>query len=98
MRAQTKTKTLVEMALLTAVLVLAQVSLAALPNIELVSFLCIVYTRFYRSKALAIIYLFVLVEGLLFGFGIWWLTYLYIWTILWGVTMLFHKKIGRAHV
>lgn len=91
MQAQSKIKNLVILALLTAILVLAQLTLAVLPNVELVSLLCLVYTLFYRKQALAIIYLFVMVEGLVFGVGIWWINYLYIWAILWGATMLLSK-------
>ncbi len=83
-----KTRELVLLSLLAAILVLAQVSLAVIPNVELVSLLCIIYTLFFKKKALFIIYTFVVVEGFLFGFGIWWFTYLYIWTILWALTML----------
>ncbi len=88
MKRLSKTQTLVTLALCSALLVIAQVSLAVIPNVELVSLLCIVYTLFFRKKALAIIYVFVMVEGVIFGFGIWWFNYLYIWTILWAVTML----------
>ena len=32
-------------------------------------------------------------EGLLNGFGTWWVPYLYIWTVLWGAVMLLPKKL-----
>lgn len=82
-------KELVRLSLLAAILMVAQVGMAFLPNIELVSLLCISYTLSLGKKALYVIYLFVLLQGLLYGFGMWWLCYLYIWAILWGVTMLF---------
>lgn len=96
-----KTKSLVVLSLCSAILVIAQVTLAVLPNIELVTLLCIIYTLFFRTKALAVIYVFVLVEGLLFGFGLWWINYLYVWTVLWGVVMLLSRMqsmIGYATV
>ncbi len=73
---------LVFLALCTAVLFVSQVALAFLPNIELVSLLVIVYTHAFRRKVLYIIYAFTLLEGLLYGFSTWWLTYLYVWTVL----------------
>ncbi len=69
-------------ALLAALLLVVQVALAFLPNIELVSVLLIVYARVMGRKTLIPLYVFVLAEGLLYGFGIWWINYLYIWTIL----------------
>lgn len=71
-----------------ALLFISQIVLAGLPNIELVSLFIIVWTRVYRSGALWGIAVFVLLEGLLYGFGIWWISYLYIWLILWGLVML----------
>jgi len=70
----------------------AQVALAGLPNIEVVALLVIIFTLHYERKALYIIYLFVLLEGLAYGFGLWWISYLYLWTILYGVARLFRKN------
>ena len=82
---------LVIQALLGAILLAVQVALAPLPNIELVSLLCLVYTLVYGKKALLSIYTFVLLEGLVYGFGLWWVMYLYVWAILWGVAMLLRR-------
>ena len=46
------------------------------------------WTRVYRYGALPGIGVFILLEGLCYGFGIWWVSYLYIWFILWGMVML----------
>ena len=64
-----------------------------LPNVELVSTLTMVYTLVYRRQALIPIYVFVLMEGVLWGFGTWWIPYLYLWTVLWGVTMLLPRRL-----
>lgn len=85
-------KELVLIALLSALLLVAQVGLAFLPNIEVVSLLIILYTLFFKKKTLYIIYIFALLEGLIYGFGIWWIMYLYVWTILWGITLLFKEE------
>lgn len=79
------------LSLLGAILVGVQVVLVPLPNIELVSLFVIVYTIVYGLKALYPVYIFVLLEGLIFGFGIWWISYLYIWTLLAVIALLCHK-------
>ena len=75
-----------------AMLCIAQVTLAGLPNIELVSLLIIVWTRVFRTGALPGIAVFIAAQGLLYGFGIWWASYLYIWFILWGIVMLIPRR------
>lgn len=85
-------KEAVLISLLAALLFVSQVGLAFLPNIEVVSLLIILYTMFFKKKTLYIIYIFVLLEGLLYGFGIWWIMYLYVWTLLWGLTMLLKNE------
>ena len=64
------------------------------PNIHLLGALIVVFTLIYRAKALIPIYLFVFLIGLYYGFPYhWWGAYLYIWTVLWGATMLLPKNI-----
>ena len=84
------------MALLAAILLCLQVALAPLPNIEVVSLLIVLYTLSFQWKALLIIYAFVLMEGLIYGFGLWFLNYLYVWTVLWGITMLLRHMRGTV--
>lgn len=87
-----KIKELAAFALLSALLLIVQAALAFLPNIELVSLLVILYTLFFKKKALIPLYAFVLLEGLLYGFSLWWLNYLYVWLVLSLVTLLFRKE------
>ena len=72
-------------------LVAAQLALAWLPNIEVVSLLLIVYARAWGAKSLFPLYIFVLCEGLIFGFGIWWFSYLSVWLVLVLLTLAFRK-------
>lgn len=67
---------------LSAILLAGQLGMSFLPNIEPVTPLIILYTLIYRKQVFPIIYTFVLLEGMVFGFGIWWISYLYIWSIL----------------
>ena len=52
-----------------------------------------VLTVVFRVKALIPIYLYIMLDGLFGGFGMWWIPYLYIWAVLWGITMLIPKNI-----
>ena len=65
-----------------------QVALAGIPNGECVTLLFLLYTLYFRRRTLYIIYTFALLEGVTYGFGIWWFMYLYVWIILWAVVML----------
>ena len=67
--------------------------LEPLPNVELVSTLTMVYTLVYRKWALIPIYLYAFLQGIFWGFPLWWVPYLYVWTVLWGVTMLLPKEL-----
>ena len=83
------------MGLLAAILLIGQVGMAFLPNIEPVSTLIILYTLTHKKYTFYIIYVFVLLEGILYGFGIWWISYLYIWSIL-ALIVLALQKIDSA--
>lgn len=87
-----KTKDIVTCSFLAAILLVVQIMLGFLPNVELVSLLIIIYTLTLGRKTLAVIYLFALFEGLLYGFGIWWVMYLYVWTILYMVVRILRKN------
>lgn len=67
-----------------------------LPNIHLLGMLIMAYTIVYRKYALIPLYLYVLLDGLFAGFAFWWIPYLYIWTVLWAITMLLPQKMPKA--
>ena len=58
----------------------------------LVSLLIILYTLTCGKKVFLVIYAFVLLEGFCYGFGIWWFSYLYIWSILALLAHIFRKN------
>jgi len=82
--------------MLAALMFASKVIMDALPNIHLLGMFIMVYTRVYRVKALIPLYLFIFMTGLYGGFGLWWIPYLYIWAILWGVTMLLPRRMPRG--
>lgn len=71
-----------------ALMLALQVAMASLPNIETVTLLVMLYAHCLGKRTFYIIYLFVLAEGLIFGFGLWWIGYLYVWSILCLVVLL----------
>jgi energy-coupling factor transport system substrate-specific component len=87
-----KTRELTGMALLGTVLFVGQVALAFLPNIEVVSVLVLVYTLNFGRKALFPIYVFVILEGIIYGFGLWWVMYLYVWLVLYITARLLRRN------
>lgn len=87
-----RTKDIVMIGMMSAVLVAVQVGLSFIPNFEMISLLIILYTIFYGYKTLFIIYIFVLAEGLIYGFGEWWFYYTYVWSILFLFAYLFRKR------
>ncbi len=81
--------------MLGAIMFCSKVLMEALPNIHLLGMFVIVFTLVYRVKALIPIYIYVFLNGLYSGFDLWWFPYLYIWTVLWAVTMIIPKRIPK---
>ena len=73
----------------------SKVIMEVLPNVHLLGALTITYTLAFRAKALIPIYIYVMLNGFYAGFSVWWIPYLYIWTILWAITMLLPKRMPR---
>ena len=70
----------------------SKIIMDVLPNIHLLALFIVTLTVVFRQKALYPIYVFVFVTGLYAGFATWWLPYLYIWTVLWGIVMLLPRR------
>lgn len=80
---------LCRMALLGVVLAASKEALAFLPNFELVTLLTILFTLSFGRQVVGALGVFLLLEGLLYGFGLWWVMYLYIWPLLALLAWLF---------
>ena len=80
-------------AILGALMFVSKIVMEALPNIHLLGMLTMTYTVTFRKKALIPIYIYVMLNGLYAGFSLWWIPYLYIWTVLWGLTMLIPERL-----
>ena len=82
-------------AMLGTLMFCSKIVMEALPNIHLLGMLTMVYTVVFRTKALIPIYIYVMLNGLYAGFSAWWVPYLYIWTVLWAVTMLLPRNMPK---
>ncbi len=91
----TKLRHTIIFAVFAAMMFALRIVMAALPNIHPLGMFIMILTVVYRAKALIPIYIYVALEGIFF-FGAWWFPYLYIWTILWGITMLLPKRMPTA--
>ena len=83
---------IVNIALMVALIEVGKTVLAFLPNIELTTFFIIMFMLFYGKKTCLVIPVFILLEGCLYGFGLWWVMYLYAWPLLAFITWLFRKQ------
>lgn len=83
--------------MLGALMYASKLVMELLPNIHLIGVFVIALTVVYRRKALYPIYIFVLLCGLFGGFNLWWIPYLYVWTVLWGGAMLLPKHIPSRY-
>jgi len=77
--------------LMVAVIEACKLVMQGLPNIEMTSFLIILFTLRYPRLTWYAIPVFTLIEGMLYGFGLWWVMYLYAWPLLTLVTSAFAR-------
>ena len=87
-----KVRELVVFGMLGALMYASKVIMDAAPNIHLIGVFVMAFTVVYRRKALYPVYIFILLTGLFGGFSTWWIPYLYIWFVLWGMAMLIPKR------
>lgn len=81
--------------LLAGLLFALQVAMAGLPNIEPVTLLLILYTLSFPRLVPFILCAFILLEGVTYGFGVWWLHYLYTWPVLAVLTHWLRRNDSR---
>ncbi len=91
-RSSRKIRDMAIFAMLGALMFASKIVMEILPNIHLLGMLTMIYTIAYRMRALIPIYIYVVINGVYAGFSLWWMPYTYIWTLLWGATMLLPKN------
>lgn len=80
------------MGMMTATLEAGKLALAGIPNVEIVSLLVILYTLHFGRKTIYSVCAFVLLECMIWGFGLWTVMYLYAWPLL-SLGVCFLRKI-----
>jgi len=80
------------LALLGALMFVSKMVLSALPNIHLNAVLIILAVIFFGIRAMYSVLVYIMLEGLIFGFGLWWLSYLYIWPMLCILALIFRQN------
>ena len=68
-----------------------KVVLQSVPNVELVTFLILMFTLFWGARALPAVWVFVGMECAVWGIGLWTIMYIYIWPLLVIFTLLVKK-------
>lgn len=76
---------------MTATLEAGKIAMTFLPNVEVVSLFIILYTLAFGRKTVYAIFTFIFLEGCLYGFGLWWIMYLYAWPLLSFLAWLLRK-------
>lgn len=71
-----------EIGMMTALIEVSKQALAFLPNVELVSFLIIVFTLIFGRKVIYSALAFIAIETCIYGVQTWVIMYLYIWPLL----------------
>lgn len=83
---------MVVFSLLGALMFISKQLLEFLPNIHMLGMFTMLFAIVYRLKGLIPLYIFVLLEGVFCGFNLWWVPYLYIWSVLFFVTLLLPRN------
>ena len=78
--------------LMVAVIEVFKFAMMGLPNIELTSFWLVLFSKNFGKKVYWVVPVFTVIEGLIFGFNLWWISYLYVWPILVLVTRILQKN------
>lgn len=80
------------LALMGAVMFALQVAMASLPNIHITALLIIITACCFGWRAMYSVFVFIILEGLIYGFGIWWFSYLYVWPIFTSAAVLMRRN------
>ena len=90
-----KIKEIAVLAMLGSIMCASDYLMDLLPNVHLIGVFTVAITVVFRFKALWAIYTYVFLLGLTSGFSLWWIPYLYVWAVLWGVVVLLPKNMPK---
>lgn len=86
------TRDICALGLIAALMEGSKLALASLPNIHINAVLIILAAVFFGWNAMYSVGVYVMLEGILFGFGLWWVSYLYAWPLLCAVCVLLRRN------
>lgn len=79
------------LSLMGALIFAAKLALASIPNVSLNALLIILTAVFFGWRALYSVGVYIMLEGLVFGFGMWWWSYWYLWPLLTVLAVLLRR-------
>lgn len=85
-------RSIAQIGLMVAVIEVSKFALSGLPNVELTSFWLIMFTLYFGWQVVAVVPVFILLEGAIYGIQLWWIMYLYAWPLLVLIVWLLRKK------
>ena len=91
MTPRTAARDVATVGLMVAAIEVCKLFMQSMPNIEMTSFFVILFSLLYPRLMLYAVPAFTLIEGMIYGFGLWWVMYLYAWPLLSLVTRAFSK-------
>lgn len=77
--------------MMVAVIETSKMIFAFLPNVELTTFWIIMFSHLFGWKILFTIWVFILIEVVIYPFGLWIVMYLYLWPLIALIARAFHK-------
>lgn len=87
---------IVRVSLLGAILCTSQIALSFIGNVELVSPLLLVMILCFNTEALYAIFVFVFLQGIMWGIGTWWFSYIYVWPVLYFL-IVYLKRFNKEN-
>ena len=85
-------KDVAEIGIMGAVLSAGKFVLSFLPNIEIVTVLLILYAVYFGKKSMISVFVFIAIECMIWGFGLWVIMYLYTWPLLICTALIFKNR------
>lgn len=79
-------------ALMVAVIEVCKFAMVGLPNISLTAFWLVLFSKHFGNKVYYVVPVFTLIEGVVFGFNLWWISYLYAWPLLVLIAKIFRHN------
>lgn len=90
-KSRPEVRELTALSMMGALMFTLKIAMAALPNIHPVAALVILTALHFSWRSLYAVAVYVLLEGLFFGFSLWWVSYIYAWALLVVLTIVLRR-------